>query len=112
MPPRALVARLVRRRPSLPHSFADDDQAADNCDRRAGEAAVGDDDDTAEDKEQRPCNRGGGAPRKAIENSTSHSSDRSARGRTADEAAKGGELDALGQCSGMIPERRGPRKNP
>jgi hypothetical protein len=64
---------------------------------------VGDDDDTAEDKKQRPCNCGGGASRKAIEHSTSDSSDRSARGRTADEAAKGCELDALGQCSGMTP---------
>ena len=53
----------------MPHPFADDDQAADNCDRRAGEAAVGDDDDTAEDKKQRPCNCGGGAPRKPIEHS-------------------------------------------
>jgi hypothetical protein len=65
---------------------------------------VGDDDDTAEDKEQRPCNCGGGASRKAIEHSTSDSSDRSARGRTADQAARGCELDAPGQCSGMTPE--------
>jgi hypothetical protein len=67
---------------------------------------VGDDDDTAEDKKQRPCNCGRGASRKAIEHGTSDSSDRSARGRTADEAAKGCELDALGQCSGMTPERQ------
>src|ERR1700750_204242 len=98
--------RLVRGRPSLPHPFADDDQAADNCDRRAGEAAVGDDDGTTEDKKQRPCNCGGGASRKAIEHSTSDSSDRSARGRTADEAVKGCEFDALGQRSGMTPEAR------
>jgi hypothetical protein len=66
---------------------------------------VRDDDDTAEDKEQRPRNCGGGASRKAIEHRTSDSSDGSARGRTADEAAKGCELDPLGQCSGMSPER-------
>jgi hypothetical protein len=105
MTPVSVGGRLVRRRPSLPHPFADDDQAADNCNRLAGEAAVGDDDDTTEDKKQRPCNCGGGASRKAIEHSTSDSSDSSARGRTADEAAKGCELDALGQCSGMTPER-------
>jgi hypothetical protein len=103
--PVSVGGRLVRRRPSLPHPFADDDQAADNCNRLAGEAAVGDDDDTTEDKKQRPCNCGGGASRKTIEHSTSDSSDSSARGRTTDEAAKGCELDALGQCSGMTPER-------
>jgi hypothetical protein len=67
-----------RRRPSFPHPLTDDDQAANECDRRADEAPVGDYHDTTENEEQRSYNRGGTAPRPAIEHSTSDSSGRSA----------------------------------
>jgi hypothetical protein len=47
--------------------FTEDDQTTGERDRRAGEAAVSDDHDTADDEQQRSRSHGRGARREAIE---------------------------------------------